>query len=292
MTDLAARRVGIGMLIAGLGFLILPLGDAIGKTLAADGVHPLQIGWGRWVAHFAIMAPLVLALHGAKAFDPRDLPAQIPRGLFLCAATAFFFLALPHLPLATITATLFVAPILVTALSGPILGERVGPRRWMAVVVGFCGMLLIVRPFDGSINIGSVFAVGAASCFACYLLTTRRLAGRLPPLVTMMWMGLVGVIAMSAIVWPVFTPFSPAQWGGIAAIGVVLVIGHGMVVWAADRVEASAMAPMPYLEMVTSTLVGLVFFDEFPEAIVWAGCALVVGGGLYIAWRESRNPRA
>lgn len=292
MTEAVSRRVGIGMVVAGFGFLILPLGDAIGKTLAADGVHPLQIGWGRWVAHLAIMAPLVLALYGPKAFRPRDLPAQIPRGLFLCAATACFFLALPHLPLATITATLFVAPILVTALSGPILGERVGPRRWTAVVVGFCGMLLIVRPFEGAINVGSIFALGAASCFACYLLTTRRLAGRMPPMVTMMWMGLVGTVAMSLLIWPVFTPFTLEQWSGIGVIGIVLVIGHGMVVWAADRVEASAMAPMPYLEMVTSTLVGLIFFDEFPEAIVWGGCALVVGGGLYIAWREARGSRA
>lgn len=288
MTEAVSRRVGIGLFAAGLGFLVLPLGDAVGKVLVADAVHPLQIGWGRWIAHAAIMTPLVLALYGAKAFRPRDLPAQIPRGLFLCSATAFFFFALPHLPIATITATLFVAPILVTALSGPLLGERVGPRRWAAVATGFCGMLLIVRPFDGAINIGSLYALGAASCFACYLLTTRRLAGRTPPLVTMMWMGLIGVAAMSAIVWPVFQPFTTQQWGFIALIGIVLVIGHGLVVWAADRVEASAMAPMPYLEMVTSTLVGLLIFDEFPEAIVWAGCALVIAGGLYIAWRESR----
>lgn len=287
----AQTGIALGFLASGIGFLILPLADAIGKKLGLEGVHPMQLAWGRWVVNAGLMTPIVLVLYGRQAFRPVSLGMQVIRALCLAGATGFFFNAILYLPLATVTATLFVAPLLVTALSGLILGERVGPRRWSAVAFGFAGMLLIVKPGFEAFSIGSLFAVGAASCFAFYLLLTRKIAGRNPPLVSAMWMGFVGVCLMSVVVQPFYEPFTIRQWQFIGLMGVILTVGHCMILWAADRLEASAMAPMPYLEMVTSTIVGLFLFDEFPVLTTWLGCSMVVAGGLFVAWRESRVRR-
>lgn len=278
----------LGFLAAGFGFLVLPIADALGKQLGLEGVHALQLSWGRWVANALIMIPIVLFVYGRRALRPQSMGLQSARALCLVGATGFFFTAILQLPLATVTATLFVAPLLVTALSGIVLGERVGPRRWTAVAIGFAGMLLIVKPGFAAFEVGSLFALGAATCFACYLLLTRKIAGRNPPLVTSMWMGIVGMVVMSAVVVPVYEPFTIRQWCFVGVMGVILTFGHCLIIWAADRLEASAMAPMPYLEMITSTLVGLLVFDEFPVATTWAGCGLIVAGGLFVAWRESR----
>ncbi len=291
MMPVPPPRLSVAFLAAGIGFLILPFADAMGKILGLEGVSPIQIGWGRWVAHAAIMTPLVLILYGRASLRPSRPWGQLLRALFLIAATLFFFTGLTMLPLPTMTATLFVAPLIVTVLSGLVLRERVGPWRWFGVVVGFSGMLLIVKPGVDAFQVGSLFALATAACFAGYLLVTRRIAGQNPPMVTMMWMGLIGVAVMSLFVGPVYQPFTGMQWAMIGLMGAILTLGHGLIVWAADRLEASAMAPMPYLEMVTSTLLGLYFFDEFPEVTTWLGCGLVVGAGILIAWRESRLVR-
>jgi drug/metabolite transporter (DMT)-like permease len=283
--------LSLGFIAAGFGFLVLPLADAIGKQLGLEGVHALQLSWGRWLANAVLLTPVVLLLYGRRSLRPQSPGLQILRALCLVGATGFFFSAVVLMPLASVTATLFIAPLLVTALSGLLLKESVGPRRWAAVALGFAGMLLIVKPGIGEVNPGSLFALGAACCFATYMLLTRKMAGRNPPLVTAMWMGLIGLVVMSVVVVPVYEPFTLRQWGLVGIMGAILTAGHCLIIWAAERLEASAMAPMPYLEMITSTAVGLILFDEFPEATTWIGCALIVAGGLFVAWRESRLGR-
>jgi len=288
MVTVPGPRLSLAFLIAGMGFLMLPLADALGKMMGAEGLSPLQIGWGRWVAHAAIMTPLVLILYGRAALRPKQFWGQVIRALLLVTATMFFFTGLLTIPLPTMTATLFVAPLLVTALSGLVLKERVGIWRWSGVVVGFLGMLLIVRPGADSFQTGSLYALATAACFAGSLLETRKIAGQNPPMVTMMWMGFIGVLVMSVVVIPVYQPFTPRQWGMIGIMGAILTLGHGLIVWAADRLEASAMAPMPYLEMVTSTIVGYYVFQDFPTLTTWIGCGMVTASGIFIAWRENR----
>ncbi|WP_421882028.1 DMT family transporter [Pacificispira sp.] len=289
--DIAApsARVTLGFLAAGLGFLLLPVSDAIAKAMGIGGVHPLQIGWGRWLAQVVYMLPLALCFYGRKALFPKAPLTQIGLGLSVAGATVLVFFGLRELPMPTVTATLFVAPLIVTAVSGLVLGERVGPWRWGAVAVGFVGMLLIVKPGTARFEIGSLYAVGAAICLVLYLLIARKNAGRNPPMVTMLWMGIVGAIGMTPLALPVFQAFTAEQWLHIAIMGAVLTLGHGLIVWAADRLEASAMAPMPYFEMVTATVLGYVVFNEFPALSVWLGCGLVIGGGLFVAWRETRR---
>lgn len=282
-------RVTLGFLAAGLGFLLLPVSDAIAKAMGIGGVHPLQIGWGRWLAQVVYMLPLALVFYGRRALVPKAPLTQIGLGLSVAGATVLVFFGLRELPMPTVTATLFVAPLIVTAVSGLVLGERVGPWRWGAVAVGFVGMLLIVKPGTARFEIGSLYAVGGAICLVLYLLIARKNAGRNPPMVTMLWMGIVGAIGMTPLAWPVYQAFTAEQWLHIAIMGAVLTLGHGLIVWAADRLEASAMAPMPYFEMVTATILGYLIFGEFPALSVWLGCGLVIGGGLFVAWREARR---
>ena len=284
----AAGGAGLGMAVAIVGFLVLPGGDAIGKYLGAQGVPVLQITWGRWFFHTLCLTPIVLVLYRRSLFAMSHPVVQVTRAGLLAVATVFFFSAVKHIPLADATAVLFVAPLIVVALSTVFLGERVGPRRWVAVAIGFAGVLLIVRPGAETLRFGALLALGAAFCFAFYLLLTRRAAGQAPPILAMWWMGLVGMGLMTFLAIPIWQPLTGAQLGWMAALGSVMALGHLMVLWAADRVEASALAVTPYLEMVTSTLLGLWVFGDFPDAFTWVGCGIVVAAGLFVAWREQR----
>ncbi len=269
-----------------LGFLILPIGDAFGKLLAVDGISPFQIAWGRWVCNWLLISPVVLLVHGKGAVRLKDAPRQMARAAGLACATVFFFGSLAFIPLADATAVLFVAPLMVTAMSAVFLKEHVGPRRWAAVLVGLGAVLLIVKPGTGAFHWASFLVLGAAVGFALYLVMSRYVSQDAPPIIGMWWMGLTGMLAMSAIVWTVWEPLKPEHWVYFAAIGVAMTLGHLLVIWAAARLQASAMAPMPYLEMVTSTALGFLVFGDFPDGLTWLGCAVVMGCGLFVAWRE------
>lgn len=291
MTGLApipAASAGLGLAAAIVGFLMLPIGDALGKYLAEGDLPVLQIVWGRWVSQTLLLTPVVLYLHRRRAFRVDALGLQVVRALMLVFATLCFFSAVRIMPLADATAVLFVAPLIVVALSALLLGERVGPRRWAAVVIGFIGVLMIMRPGPETLRLGALFALGAALCFSFYMVLTRKAAGRAPPILALWWMGLVGVTVMTAAAAPVWRAPTMHEWQMMGLIGLVMAPGHLLVIWAADRVEASAMAVTPYLEMVTSTILGLLIFGDFPDVLTWSGCALVVGCGLFVAWRERR----
>ncbi len=163
--------------------------------------------------------------------------------------------------------------------------------RWAAVFIGFLGVLLIVRPGTESLRVGAFLALGAAICFSLYMVLTRKVAGSVPPMIAMWWMGLIGMVTMTILAVPGWQPPDPPQWGWMALIGLIMLVGHLLVFWAADRVEASAMAVTPYLEMITSTVLGLLVFGDFPDVLTWVGCGVVVLSGLFVVWRENRIAR-
>lgn len=278
------------MLIAACGFLLLPVGDTISKLLGEDGMAPVQIAWARWAIQTVLLTPLVLALYGRATYLPARPGLLVARGLAVVAATVCYFSAIRVIPLADAAGVLFVAPLLVTALSAAALGERVGPRRWAAVAVGFAGMLLIVKPGTSAMQWGALWALGAAFLFAAYMVLTRRTAGLNAPLVTLWWAGAVGTVLLSALAVPVWRPPTPLEWAMLGLLGVLGALAHLLIIWAAERVEASAMAPLPYLEIVMAAALGYLVFGDLPDAFTWAGCALVVGAGLFVVLRERRAP--
>ena len=280
------HRLLLGFALAAFGTMILPLGDAIAKHLGALDYHVFQIVWGRWATHLVVLAPVLLLQRPPGALVPERAGLHSVRALLMLAATVTYFFAIQFMPLADAAAILFCAPLIVTVLSGLVLGERVGPRRWLAVVVGLCGMLLIVRPGMGAMNWGAPFALIATFSFACYILLTRKLAGRTSPVAALWYMAMVGTAVSTPMALAVWRMPDMEVWLLMFGIGAIMTLGHLLIIRGLERIEASAMAPLTYLEIVTATLVGYLWFGDFPDAFTWTGCAVVIGAGLFLIYRE------
>jgi drug/metabolite transporter (DMT)-like permease len=185
-------------------------------------------------------------------------------------------------------ALVFISPLIVTALSPLILGEHVGIRRWSAVIVGFCGALVIIRPGLGVFEPAALLAAGAGAVYATYLIATRKLSGSAPPLVTLAYTALLGAVVMTAIqpavwIWP-----APTDWLWMAGMGALAATGHFLLIKAFDHAPASVLAPFTYSEMAMATAVGYFAFGDFPDALTWVGVAIIVASGLYISFRERK----
>lgn len=266
---------------------LVPLMDGIAKLLSAEHAV-LQVVWARYTFHFLLLLPLVLWRHGPVGLHSQRPGLQWLRGLCLLGSTVFFFGAISLMPIADALSLVFLSPLVVTAASPWVLGEKVGPRRWAAVIVGFIGALIIIRPGFGNIHLGTIMALAAGLIYAAYVLVTRRLSGSDAPLTTLLYTGGVGALLTSfTLPWAWSQPTLPSLilmviMGGIA------VAGHFLIVRALDQAPASLLAPYGYSEIVMATMVGYVLFGDFPDPWTWAGIAVVVSSGVYIAVREHR----
>ncbi len=258
--------------------------DALAKYLSQS--YPvLQVVWARYVFHLLILA-LVLGPRLPRVVRTGRLGLQFLRSLFLLGATGLFFAALSFIPLADATAIMFVAPILVTAMSMPLLGEHVGPQRWASVVVGFLGALVIIRPGSDAMEPAALLALGAASCYGFYQIATRRLSATDAPLTTLMYSAAVGVLVSCAVV-PFFwvTP-SPADWLAMMGLGLFGALGHFALIKAFQAATAVTVTPFGYVNLLWAVLFGFVMFGELPDAWTVLGAAIIAASGLYILHRE------
>lgn len=281
-----------GLLLMAAAMATLPFLDVVAKMLGQQGVPVLQIVWARMAMGALATLPLALAAEGLPGVMPARSKLHALRAVLLIAATFCFFYALKFLPIADALAIFFVQPLIVTALSPLILRERVGPRRWAAVGIGFLGILVIIRPGFQALNPGMGLALAAGAALALYFLVTRRMSGRDHPMVTTFRTSLLGALFTSAVVWLVWQDPTPAQWALFVALGLLSTLGHGMIVMAYDRAEASLLAPLAYLEMVMAVVAGWWFFGDFPDVWTFAGVAVLIGCALYISARERAAARA
>lgn len=277
-----------GVLLMLLAMTMIPVMDSFAKLLT-ERFHTVQIVWGRYFFHLMIFMPIAVLRYGSATFRPAQPGLQILRGGFLLCSTALFFAALALMPLADALATVFVYPFVITALSPLVLGEAVGPRRWVAVSIGFLGAMIIVRPGGGVIESGALFALGAGTTYACYVLATRKLAGSAPALVTLTFTGLLGAVVTTALVPLVWVQPTLTEWCLMIGTGLIAAIGHLLLIMAHERATASSLAPFGYFEIVSATLLGLMIFGDFPDAWTWLGITVVVASGVYIWLRESRH---
>jgi drug/metabolite transporter (DMT)-like permease len=262
--------------------------DALSKILAAT-YDPVEVVWGRYLAILAMLAPLVLR-------DPRALLAarpglQLVRGVTVLGAALLFIAGLARLPIADATAIGFASPLLVTALSIPLLGERVGPRRWAAVCAGFAGVLIVVRPGSGAMGWAALLPLLSAVCWGFSLVVTRHMRGGDKPLTTLLYSTVIGFVASSAALPLVWQPPSAEAWALMVVMGMLSAAGQYLLIAGLARGDASLLAPFSYSQMIWSTLTGFLIFGTVPTAWTWCGAAIIVASGVYIAHRERLRAR-
>jgi drug/metabolite transporter (DMT)-like permease len=281
----AAKPVLTGIfLMIGAGFLFTVM-DATAKYLSLS--YPvIEVAWGRYLFHALTLPLIVYRFGGLATIRSRRLGLQLLRSLLLLCSTFIFWLAVKFIPLADATAIGFIGPLMLTALSVPFLKEYVGPRRWAAVVIGFVAALIIIRPGPAMTQPAALLPLLSAAAFAGYAICTRLLSGTDSWATTLIWSSVVGLVLLSLLV-----PFdwrSPdvAGWLMLAFLGIIGSLGHLLMILAYARAPASTLAPLSYLQLIWSTVLGLVLFGNFPDRWTLVGGAIIAASGLYVIHRE------
>jgi drug/metabolite transporter (DMT)-like permease len=279
-----SRSIGILWMLATM-FCFISL-DALMKHLL-ESYSLVQVTWGRFFFATAIAVLLcgrrlpVLAISQAPVL-------QMLRSVLLMLTTGLFNAGIRATPLATATTIMFTSPLLVTVLSIPLLGEKVGPRRWFGVAVGFAGAVIVVRPWQegfGLTGAGVLFLLAAAPLNANYQIATRSVRHD-DPLTSLLFTATAGEIVTSAMVPWFWTWTTLFGWLQLAGTGLAGGIGHYCLIKAMTAAPASVVAPYSYSSLVWATLLGLAIWGDWPDAWTWAGAALIIGSGLYIFHRE------
>jgi drug/metabolite transporter (DMT)-like permease len=211
--------------------------------------------------------------------------------VLLLVSTALNFLALQHLQLTQTVSIQFAAPLIIALLGGPLLGERIGPRRLAAVAVGFLGVLVITRPGLGGIHPAAIFSVIGAVCYALYNISTRFLAAHDSSATTVFYSNIGGALVMAAIVPFVWTaPPDALSWVLLVGTGLFGAVGHWLLILAHARAPASVLAPFIYTQLLWMLGAGYLVFGDLPDRWTLPGAAIVIASGLYLLYRE-RGPR-
>jgi drug/metabolite transporter (DMT)-like permease len=282
-----------GNSLRGIGLMCLAVAlfsclDATAKYMASTLQLPVaQVTWLRFVSQFLLIALAVGVVTLPRLMITRKPAHQIVRSLLMLGSTMLNFLALRHLRLDQTQTIYFLTPLVVALLAGPYLGEWVGWRRMLAILVGFVGIVVVVRPGYVAFHPAMALAFASMLCYVVFLLQTRYLAAYDAPQVTLFYSMLAGVLllapfAVAEWVWPA-TPlvwlllFSMGFWGGL---------GHYLVILAYRQAPASTLAPFIYLGLITHTIAGYLVFGQLPDLWTLAGAAIVVGSGIYLVHRE------
>ncbi len=276
--------------VTGIGWMMVTIFwftslDAGAKFLLQS--YPVaEVVWMRFAVALAFGA-IVMAPNLRRDLISRKPSLQLLRSGLLAITTALFFVGVRTTPLATATSIMFLAPILITVLSVPLLGEKVGLRRLSGVAVGFVGALIIVRPGIDGISTGALFLLAAAFTNALYQIITRKVRVYDPPATTLFYTALVGTVVFAvptAQQWVM--PATLGHWAIFVFIGMAGGIGHLCLIRALRSAPASVVAPFTYGGLVWSTIYGLVLFSELPGVWTYLGAALIIAAGLYIFHRE------
>jgi drug/metabolite transporter (DMT)-like permease len=274
---------GIALILASTVFL--GASDVTAKYLSAT-LPSIEIAWIRFLTFALIMSPAMLPGTRLFALRTERLGLHLMRGAALVGSSLFFISGLRFLPIAEASATGFVAPLFVTALSIVFLGEKVGVRRWLATAVGLMGVLIILRPGTSAFHAAAIFPLVSAVAWACTLIMTRMMSGREHVVTTMTYSSITGLCILSALV--PFVWVTPS-WHDIAFgvfIGVASTAGQWIVVLAFRYADASVLAPFSYTQLLWVSLGGFMVFGELPDIWTVTGAMFIVGSGLYTAHRE------
>ena len=268
-----------------LGWMFLPVMDGFAKYLS-DDLPILQITWARYFFTVAFVFPIMFFFYKKQLVWSDKPKLQIFRGLILLSANICFFYAISVISLAKALTLAFIAPLIVTAFSPILLGEKVGFRRWTAVAVGFIGSLIVIRPGFLEFNLASMAALATGFFYGFYLIITRKLSTSDNPLLTLLITGMVGALLVSLIIPFYWVKPTLNQWSLMAGIGVFACIGHLFLILSLKYADASKLAPLGYTEIIPNVIIGYYFFSELPDNWTYLGLFIIVLSGLYISRRE------
>ena len=271
-----------------LAWAILPFMDTIAKYLSSD-LSFLQITWARYFFTVFFTLPFMFFFFKKNLTWTTQPKLQILRGLTLFFANVLFFYSISVISMAKALTLAFVAPLITTALSPIFLGEKVGFRRWSAVIVGFIGSLIVIRPGFIDFNLATIAALGTGFFYGVYLIITRKLHSSDNPLLTLLLTGIVGAVVASFLVPVVWINPTFNQWSLLALMGCFACLGHFFLILSLKYAEASKLASFGYFEIVTNVFLGYYFFTDFPDQWTWLGLVIIVFSGIYISIREQNR---
>ena len=269
-----------------LAWVMLPIMDGFAKYLSSD-LPVLQITWARYFFTVAFTLPIMFFFFRRNLVWTDKPKLQLIRGLILLTANVCFFYSISIISLAKALTLAFIAPLIVTAFSPIFLGEKVGFRRWSAVIIGFIGSMVVIRPGFVEINLASLAALGTGVMYGFYLIITRKLSSSDNPLLTLLLTGVVGAIIISFVMPFVWIKPTLNQWSMMAAIGIFACVGHLFIILSLKYADASKLAPFSYFEIVTNIIIGYYFFSDFPDKWTFLGLFIIILSGIYISRREN-----
>ena len=283
-----ARETPLAILTICAGVAFLVANDAVAKLLT-DRYAPIQIVFLRNLIAVPIIATVILTAIGSAGLRTRHLRLHALRGLLMVISAALYFTALIHMPLAEATALVFSAPIFITALSVTLLGEHVGWRRWAAVLLGFVGVLVIVRPGSATFQLTALLPVCTALGYALFMITARWIDRRERLLTMMLFAMLFPMIYAAPVAIAVWSPVHPGDIGLFVAMAVCGSLGLALIGQAFRMAPAAIVAPFDYTSLIWATGLGWLIWGDTP--IVWtiAGAAIIVLSGVIIILREARQ---
>lgn len=282
-------------IIAMIAFAAIAPGmDAFAKA-TPDEVPVGQVLGFRFGLQSLILIPIAVLIGQGSVPKGQVALIHLGRAVAVLAATGFFFAALRFMPIANAISIFFVEPFIVALMGAAFLGEPIGPRRIGACVVGFAGALLVIQPSFQDIGVPALFPLAAAVLFAIYMILTRSIAQTSHPVAVQAWTALAAFLIMAPLLLifsgsgsGVFDPVWPSEfaWFTLMGVGLVATVSHLILSVALKLAPASVVAPFQYFEIVAATILGLIFFGDFPNALTWVGIAVIVGSGLYLFARE------
>ena len=275
-----------GILLIVPAMILFSASDTTSKFLTAD-LPPIEIAWIRYVTYVAMMLPpLFRPTAGWRSLRTKRPGLQVLRGLCIVASSIFFIMGLQTLPMAIAAAMSFCSPIFITLLCIPMLGEKVGLRRWGAVLAGLLGVLVVVRPGSSGFAWQVIWPALSSAAWAFSMIFTRQMAGSDRVMTTLTWSGIVGLAVLTVLL-----PFDCVvpSWRALGlsiVMGVIATTGQLLVVMAYRHAAASALAPFSYTQLLWSSFFGFLVFGTAPDRWTVAGAAIIVASGLYTAHRE------
>ena len=286
-------RALFGIILMVIAYLIFSFIDVSAKWLAIAGLPAMQLAFMRYVGHMAISTGLLVPEGDfGLLFWPNYLVVVIFRGSLLMGSPILTFIVVQYLPLTLTSTILFSAPIIICLLSWPLLGEKVGYWRWSAIMLGFIGILVTIRPFDSDFHYAAFYSLGGAFCFALYSILTRRLAGEISVDVMQFHSGFVGTVVLlpfAILSWQ--SPDTMMDWAIMIMLGVFGWMGHQLLTHAHSFAAANVLTPFGYSFILFLTTWSYLVFDHLPDIWTVIGASIIITSGLIIWFREMKKAK-